>query len=84
MPTEITEMMNGTIPVVAGVRCCWCNAWMKQGRVVSMTPRALGRFMTLPDWYVLPEKKTLASKIIGNGFPCLAAEKILRQLLEAL
>ena len=60
------------------------RAWLEQGRVVSMSPRALGRFQTLPDWYVLPEKKTLASKIIGNGFPCLAAEKIMRQLWEAI
>ena len=60
------------------------RAWLEQGRVVSMSPRALGRFMTLPDWYVLPEKKKLASTIIGNGFPCLAAEKIMRQLREAI
>ena len=26
---EITEMLNGAIPAVAGVRCCWCNAWMQ-------------------------------------------------------
>ena len=27
--SEITEMLNGTIPAIAGVRCCWCNTYMK-------------------------------------------------------
>ncbi len=46
------------------------RAWLSRGRVVSMTPRALARFQSLPDSYVLPEKKSLACKGIGNGVPC--------------
>ena len=48
-----------------------------KGRVVRMTPRALARFQTVPDWYQLPEKTSLACKIIGNGVPCLMMQKIL-------
>ena len=39
-------------------------------RIVSLTPRCLARFQTLPDWYQLPAKKSLACQIIGNGVPC--------------
>ena len=48
-----------------------------QGRVVRMTPRALARFQTVPDWYELPSKNQLACKIIGNGVPCLMMQRIL-------
>lgn len=46
------------------------RAWLSQGRVVSMTPRALARFQSVPNSYILPERRTLAGKIIGNGVPC--------------
>jgi len=48
-----------------------------QGRVVRMTPRALARFQSVPDWYVLPEKSTLACKVIGNGVPCLMMQRVM-------
>ena len=48
----------------SGIRA-WAN-----GRVVKMTPRALARFQTLPDWYELPERTGDAVTIIGNGVPC--------------
>lgn len=57
------------------------RAWLSQGRVVAMTPRALARFQSVPDSYVLPESKKLACKVIGNGVPCLLMEKIYRQLI---
>lgn len=47
------------------------------GRVVRMTPRALARFQTVPDWYALPEKNALACRIIGNGVPCLMMQRIM-------
>jgi len=47
------------------------------GRVVRMTPRALARFQTVPDNYVLPEKTALACKIIGNGVPCLMMQRVM-------
>jgi len=54
------------------------KSWLDQGRVVSMTSRALARFQNLPDWYELPDKSTLACKGIGNGVPCKLAEAIVR------
>jgi site-specific DNA-cytosine methylase len=52
------------------------RAWLEYGRVVSMTPRALARFQSVPDSYILPERRTLAGRIIGNGVPPLEYEKI--------
>ena len=52
------------------------RAWLSAGRVVAMTPRALARFQSLPDWYELPGKAALACKIIGNGVPCLMMQRI--------
>ena len=60
------------------------RAWLEQGRVVTMTSRALARFQSCPDTYVLPTNNKLASTIIGNGVPCLLSEAIMRQLKEAL
>lgn len=58
------------------------RTWLEQGRVVAMTPRALARFQSVPDSYQLPESRTLACTVIGNGVPCLLAEAIGRSLLE--
>ena len=58
------------------------QAWLAQGRVVSMTPRALARFMSCPDTYRLPESKALASTVLGNGLPCLLAQRIMEQMKE--
>jgi len=46
-------------------------------RVVQMTPRALARFQTFPDWYELPDSKSLACRIIGNAVPPLLMQKCL-------
>lgn len=58
------------------------RAWLSKGRVVSMTPRALARFQSVPDTYILPDNATLACKIIGNGVPCLLSETIIRSLIH--
>lgn len=47
------------------------------GRVVKMTPRALARFQSFPDWYNLPEDKTLACKGIGNAVPPLMYQRVI-------
>lgn len=49
-------------------------------QVVSMTIRCLARFQSFPDWYVLPESKTLAAKGIGNAVPPLLYQKLVSQL----
>lgn len=59
------------------------RAWLSQGRVVSMTPRALARFQSFPDEYKFPEGKgsnALACRVIGNAVPIKQA----KQLLEAI
>ena len=50
-------------------------------RVVSMTPRALARFQSVPDWYELPDKRTLAARVIGNMVPPLVMQRIAEGLL---
>ena len=50
------------------------RGWLDSGRVVKMTPRALARFQTVPDSYILPAKASLACTVIGNGVPCLLAK----------
>lgn len=56
------------------------RAWLSQGRVVSMTPRALARFQSVPDWYELPTNKRLACTVLGNGVPCLMIQRIAESL----
>lgn len=46
------------------------------GRVVKLTPRALARLQSVPDWYELPENDRLACRIIGNMVPPLLAQRI--------
>lgn len=47
------------------------------GRVVRMTPRALARFQSIPDSYVLPDATGLACTIIGNGVPSLLMQRVI-------
>ena len=57
------------------------KGWLATGRVVKMTPRALARFQSFPDWYVLPEKSALACTVIGNAAPSLMMCEIVSQLI---
>lgn len=59
------------------------RAWLSQGRVVSMTPKALGRFQTLPDSFVLSGKTSVDCTGIGNGVPSLLVTKLIESFLEA-
>ena len=49
-------------------------------RVVTMTIRCLARFQSVPDWYQLPKKRTLAAKIVGNMVPSLLMQRIAEQM----
>ena len=49
-----------------------CDRAVMGRRVVQMTPRCLARFQAFPDWYELPNSKSLACRIIGNAVPPLA------------
>lgn len=57
------------------------RAWLKEGRVVKMTPRALGRFQSLPDSFQLSGNTALDCTGIGNGVPCKMMESIARQFV---
>ena len=49
-------------------------------RIVAMTPRCLARFQSFPDWYELPDKRSLAAKGIGNAVPPLLMQRIAEEL----
>ena len=51
-------------------------------RVVAMTPRCLARFQSFPDWYELPDKRSLAAKGIGNAVPPLLMQRIADGLIH--
>lgn len=60
------------------------NALLENGRVVRLTPRALARLQTLPDWYVLPEEMKYAGPLIGNGCSCHIVQIITESLIPVL
>lgn len=70
-----------SMTTLASDKSNYIRAWLDQGRVVKMTPRALARFQTVPDWYELPPSNALACKAIGNGVPCLLAQRLGEQFL---
>lgn len=49
----------------------------RRRRVIEITPRCLARFQTIPDWYDLPDAKTLACRVVGNAVPPLLLQKCL-------
>lgn len=57
------------------------RAWA-DGRIVAMTPRALARFQTFPDWYEFDCTRTLAAYGIGNAVPCEFARRMYAGLKE--
>lgn len=77
---EVREPQQPATTQVASGRSLRQRAWLEMGRVVAMTPRALARFQSVPDWYQLPDRKQLACTIIGNGVPCLMARGVLESL----
>jgi DNA (cytosine-5)-methyltransferase 1 len=58
------------------------RAWLSAGRVVKLTPRALARFQSVPDDYILPDNPRLACTVIGNGVACKLYEAIIRGLVQ--
>lgn len=52
------------------------RAWLSQGRVIQMSPRALARFQAFPDAYALPDKAALACRVIGNAVPPLLMQRV--------
>jgi len=59
-------------------------AYIQPGRVVRMNVRALARFQSFPDDYALPDRSTLAGRVIGNAVPPLLYRRIIEQLAERM
>ena len=68
-----------TVVITASQEKHQFRAWLSSGRVVKMTPRALARFQSIPDSYILPDKARLACTVIGNSVPPL----LYRRVIEA-
>lgn len=56
-------------------------AFLNQRHVYEMTPRALARFQSFPDSYVLPDRASLACTVIGNAVASLMMRRIVEQLI---
>ncbi|MGD9100514.1 MAG: DNA cytosine methyltransferase [Anaerolineae bacterium] len=67
---------------ITNVAKAYPRAWLSEGRVVSVTPRALARLQSFPDGYELPENKSLASRIVGNAVPPAVYRKIVEAMVE--
>lgn len=59
------------------------RALIKSGRVVAMTPRALCRFMSIPDSFVLSGHRKTDCIGIGNAVPPLLAQRVIESVMEA-
>ena len=82
-PAQVREQSEPTFTVTAVNKGDW-RAWLTQGKVVQMTPRALARFQAFPDSYTLPDNRVLACRVIGMAVPPLLYQKIVGQLLPGL
>jgi DNA (cytosine-5)-methyltransferase 1 len=70
-----SEEPSSTVVATVGAKAAMDRAMLPSGRVVSLTPRALARLMGLDDTYILPERRSVACRILGNGvaIPMVAA-----------
>lgn len=80
---EVRAADEPTATQVASARNMSQRAPLDTGRVVAMTPRALARFQSFPDWYQLPDNARLAAKGIGNAVPPLLYERIIAPMVSA-
>jgi len=60
------------------------RAWLSQGRVVKMTPRAMARFQSFSDDYRLSGNNALDCKGIGNACPPLLFRMIYENISRRL
>lgn len=49
---------------------------ISQGQVLQLDTRALARFQSFPDWYVLPDLVSVAGRIVGNAVPPAMARSL--------
>lgn len=65
------------------------RAVLSDCKVVALAPegdpvRCMARFQAIPDWYILPKSRKLASTMVGNGVPSLLAQRIMESLKVVL
>ena len=80
-PVQVRGQDKPTFTVTAVNKGDW-RAWLMRGKVVQMTPRALARFQSFPDWYRFSGRRTLDCKIIGSAVPPLLYRRIIEQLIS--
>lgn len=52
------------------------DAWLSAGEFRQIIPRALARFQSFPDDFLLPSNNALAGKIVGNAVPPLMIKSL--------
>lgn len=82
-PVQVRMQDEPAFTVTAQNKGDW-RAWLAQGRVVQMTPRALARFQSFSDSYILPDDKRLACRVIGMAVPPLLFQRLVGQLVREL
>lgn len=50
----------------------------------KLTPRMLARIQGFPDSWIIPDRKTLACRMIGNAFPPPVAKAVAQQIKKCL
>lgn len=60
------------------------RAQIPGGRVVQLTVHALARFQSMPDSYQHSTRRTVATSVIGNGVPCLMAQRLAEPFIRML
>jgi site-specific DNA-cytosine methylase len=50
--------------------------WLPDNRILTPNVRALARFQSVPDVYMLPDRAALACTVIGNMIPPLLMQKV--------
>ena len=77
---EVRAADGSSAAQVASYRNTGQRGLIGDGHVVAMTPRALARFQSFPDWYQLPSNARLAAKGIGNAVPPLLYQRVIESL----
>lgn len=80
----VRDALSPSFTITSGGAKHPARALIEYGRVVAMTPRALARFQSFPDWYQLPQNDRLATKGIGNAVSPLLYQRIIESLIESL
>ena len=81
-PVQTRDPEEPAFTVTAQNKGDW-RGRLAPGRIVQMTPRALARFQSFPDFYRLSGHRRLDCKIVGMAVPPLLYEKLVGQLTRS-